>query len=203
MGFIFFIKGMIIGFALAVPIGPIGIMCIRNTITEGRSHGLMVGLGGATSDLLYSSIAAFGITSISNIIDHHRFWIRLSGGAFLLFMGMITYYSRPRERKIVMRSKAMMKSFFFTMLLAFTNPLTIFAFIAVFATLGIGHAHDFFYLWTLAIGVFTGSFGWFLLISSCANYYGVKFNRIILPKINKITGILIVISGAIAIVSVI
>ena len=201
MELIFFIKGMVVGFALAVPIGPIGILCIRNTITEGRLHGLIVGLGGATSDLIYSFIAAFGITSISNSIDHHRFWIRLCGGTFLLFMGVVTYYSRPQERKMVIRSKAMMKSFFFTILLALTNPLTIFAFIAVFATLGFGHVNRFFYLWMLVFGVFIGSCFWFLFISTCANYYGVKFNRILLPRINKIAGILIVISGMIAIVS--
>jgi len=202
MGFIFFIKGIIIGFALAVPIGPIGILCIRKTITEGRLHGLLVGLGGATADLLYSSIAAFGITAISTVIDTHRFWIRLSGGTFLLFLGVFTYYARPRARKIMIRNKEMMKSFLFTMLLAFTNPLTIFAFIAVFAMLGIGHAIGYFYVSLLVFGVFTGSSLWFLLISSSANYYGVKFNSILLPRINKVTGILIFMSGIIAIVSV-
>ena len=202
MGFIFFIKGIIIGFAFAVPIGPIGILCIRKTITEGRLHGLLVGLGGATADLLYSSIAAFGITAISTVIDSYRFWIRLSGGTFLLFLGVVTYYARPKARKIMIRNKEMMKSFLFTMLLAFTNPLTIFAFIAVFAMLGIGHAIGYFYVSSLVFGVFTGSCLWFLLISFSANYYGVKFNSILLPRINKITGILIFMSGIIAIVSV-
>ncbi|MEJ2614444.1 MAG: LysE family transporter, partial [Ignavibacteriaceae bacterium] len=85
MGLIIFLKGIFIGFALAVPIGPIGIMCIRKTLNEGRLRGLIVGLGAATADLLYGCIAAFGITFIANTLVSQRIWIRLVGGALLLY----------------------------------------------------------------------------------------------------------------------
>ena len=68
MEFAIFFKGICIGFALAVPIGPIGIMCIRKTITEGRLRGFIIGLGAATADLIYGTIAAFGLTFISNTL---------------------------------------------------------------------------------------------------------------------------------------
>jgi len=202
MGLIFFIKGIMTGFALAVPIGPIGIMCVRKTLIEGRIRGLIIGLGGATADLLFSGIAAFGVTTISTVIDNHRVWIRLAGGTFLLGMGVITYLTQPKQRKSFIRSREMLKSYFLTIMLAFTNPLTIFAFIAVFATLGIGHKVDHFYISSLVAGVFIGSCLWFLLLSAVANRYGEKFSRKGLPWINKVTGVLIVVSGMVAIASV-
>ena len=201
MEILFFIKGIVVGFALAVPIGPIGILCIRETITMGRLHGLIIGLAGATADLLYSCVAAFGITAISNTIDHHRFWIRLTGGIFLLILGAITFQTLPRERKVAIKSREIVKSYIFTIFLTLTNPLTIFAFIAVFGILGVMHTTSFSNMAWLVTGVFAGSCIWFLLLSFGANYYGEKFSRFGLQWINRIAGILIVISGLIAIVS--
>jgi threonine/homoserine/homoserine lactone efflux protein len=89
-----FLKGILIGFAMAVPVGPIGIMCIRKTLTDGRLRGLMIGLGAATADLLYGCIAAFGLTAISNAIAIERTWIRLVGGAFLGRYGWWTRRNR-------------------------------------------------------------------------------------------------------------
>jgi len=83
----YFFKGIIIGFLMAVPIGPIGIMCIRKTLTEGRGRGFIIGLGAATADMLYGCIAAFGLTVISNVLISQRIWMRLAGGALLLFLG--------------------------------------------------------------------------------------------------------------------
>src|ERR1035441_9454273 len=80
MEFTDFLKGIFVGFAMAVPIGPIGIMCIRKTLTEGRLRGLIIGLGAATADLLYGCVAAFGLKLISNTLVSQRIWIRLVGG---------------------------------------------------------------------------------------------------------------------------
>jgi len=71
-----FLKGILIGFVMAVPVGPIGVMCIRKTLTDGRLRGLMTGLGAATADLLYACVAAFGLTVVSNAIAIERTWIR-------------------------------------------------------------------------------------------------------------------------------
>ncbi|MBK7867857.1 MAG: LysE family transporter [Ignavibacteriales bacterium] len=70
-----FLKGLIIGFAMALPIGPIGIICVRKTLTEGKMHGIVIGLGAATADMLYACIAAFGLTMISDLILEQQFWI--------------------------------------------------------------------------------------------------------------------------------
>ena len=196
-----FLKGIIIGFAMAVPIGPIGIMCIRKTLTEGRMHGLIIGLGAATADLLYGSVAAFGLTVISNTLLTQRIWIRLIGGALLLFLGVRTFRAHPRDPKFQIQNGGQLRSYFTTVFLTLTNPLTIFAFIAVFAALGLGNGLSLFSSSVLVAGVFTGSFLWFFSLSSGATLFRKKLDVIGLRWVNKIAGILIIISGVIAIVT--
>ena len=196
-----FLKGIIIGFAMAVPIGPIGIMCIRKTLTEGRMHGLIIGLGAATADLLYGSVAAFGLTVISNTLLTQRIWIRLIGGALLLFLGVRTFLAHPPDPKFQIQNAGQLRSYFTTVFLTLTNPLTIFAFIAVFAALGLGNGLSLFSSSTLVAGVFAGSFLWFFSLSSGATLFRKKLDVIGLRWVNKIAGILIIISGVAAIVT--
>jgi threonine/homoserine/homoserine lactone efflux protein len=134
---IFFLKGILIGFAMAVPVGPIGIMCIRKTLTEGRLRGMVIGLGAATADLFYGTVAAFGLTVISDTLDSQRIWIRLVGGALLLFLGIKTFRAQPADPKLHIVSSGVLRSYLTTIFLTLTNPLTIFAFIAIFAALGL------------------------------------------------------------------
>ena len=199
--FLFF-KGIIIGFAMAVPIGPIGIMCIRKTLAEGRLHGLVIGLGAATADMLYGCVAAFGLTVISNTLISQRLWIRLVGGTLLLVLGVKTFLARPSKRKLREQSGGMIMSYLYTVFLTLTNPLTIFAFIAVFAVFGLGTGLGFFSAAALVAGVFLGSALWFFSLSSGVKYFRNKFDNVGLLWVNRIAGILIIVSGIVAIVSV-
>jgi len=203
MEFTFFLKGIAIGFAMAVPVGPIGIMCIRKTLTEGRLRGLVIGLGAATADLFYGCVAAFGLTFISDTLDSQRIWIRLVGGALLLFLGIRTFRAQPTDpkSKIKIHSSGMLGSYLYTLLLTLTNPLTVFAFIAVFAALGLGIGLSIFSASVLVAGVFIGSGLWFLLLSSGVILFRKKLDLVGLRWVNRIAGILIIISGVIAIVS--
>ena len=99
-----FFKGILIGFVMAVPVGPIGIMCIRKTLTEGQLRGLIIGLGAATADLLFSCVAAFGFTAISSVITAERVWIRLIGGVLLLFLGSALGGAVSRRSRSLSRS---------------------------------------------------------------------------------------------------
>ena len=201
MAFTDFLKGIFIGFAMAVPIGPIGIMCIRKTLTEGRIRGLIIGLGAATADLLYGCVAAFGITIISSTLESQRIWIRLVGGTLILFLGVRTYRAQPTDPKFQIHSSRMLASYLSTVFLTLTNPLTIFAFIAVFAALGLGSGLGYFSASALVAGVFIGSCLWFLLLSSGVTLFRKKLDVVGLKWVNRIAGILIIISGVIAIVS--
>jgi threonine/homoserine/homoserine lactone efflux protein len=197
----FFLKGLVIGFAMAVPIGPIGIMCIRKTLTSGRLRGMVIGLGAATADLLYGCVAAFGLTVISNTLLNQRIWIRLVGGGLLLFLGVRTFRAQPKDPKIQIQNSGLLRSYLTTVFLTLTNPLTVFAFIAVFAALGLGNKLSFFSAVLLVVGVFIGSSLWFLSLSSGVTLFRNKFDVTGLRWVNKIAGILIIISGIIAIVT--
>ncbi len=201
MQLIIFLKGIFIGFALAVPIGPIGIMCIRKTLNEGQLRGLIIGLGAATADLLYGCIAAFGFTFISNTLVSQRIWIRLVGGVLLLFLGVRTFRKLPADPKIPISNGGHLRSYITSFILTLTNPLTIFVFIAVFAALNLGSDLGNFSASVLVAGVFIGSCLWFLSLSSAVMLFRNKLDLVGLKWVNRVAGILIIISGVIVMVS--
>ena len=67
-----FLRGFLIGLAIAAPVGPIGVLCIRRTLADGRPVGFVSGLGAASADAVYGSVAAFGLTAISGAIAFAR-----------------------------------------------------------------------------------------------------------------------------------
>ena len=205
MDFAIFLKGVFIGFAMAVPVGPIGIMCIRKTLTEGRLRGLIIGLGAATADFFYGCVAAFGLTIISDTLISQRIWIRLAGGALLLFLGVRTFRAKPSDPKsrFKINSSGKLRSYLYTVFLTLTNPLTIFAFIAVFAALGLGNGLRNFSASVLVAGVFIGSCLWFLLLSSGTFLFRNKLDIVGLRWVNRVAGVLIIISGLIVMMSLI
>ncbi|MFZ1290569.1 MAG: LysE family transporter [Melioribacteraceae bacterium] len=197
------LNGIFIGFVMAVPIGPIGIMCIRKTLTEGRLRGLIIGLGAATADLLYGCVAAFGLTIISDLLDSQRIWIKLVGGAILFMLGIKIFRALPADPKHSIKNNGILKTYLITIFLTLTNPLTIFAFIAVFALLNLGGELSYFSASTLVIGIFIGSLSWFLLLSSVVTLFRNKLDLDGLRWVNRIAGVLIIISGIIAVGSLI
>ncbi len=201
MGLTVFLKGILIGFSMAVPVGPIGIMCIRETLGCGRLRGLTIGLGAATADLLYGCVAAFGLTVVSDVIATERIWIRLVGGAFLLFLGVRTFRASPADPKVPIHSTGMLRSYLYTVFLTLTNPTTVFAFIAAFAALGLGHDLSTPSALTLVLGVFIGSGLWFLFLSSGVLFFRKRIDMEGLRWVNRIAGLLITISGIFSIVS--
>jgi threonine/homoserine/homoserine lactone efflux protein len=200
---IFLLKGLIIGFAMAVPIGPIGIMCIRKTLAEGHSRGLIIGVGAATADSLYGSVAAFGLTFISDVIASEHFWLRLVGGSLLLYLGIRTFRAKRKDPTIPVNNKGLLESYVSAFLLALTNPVTFFAFVAVFAAFGLGQKLNIISACILVLGVFAGSCLWFLTLGFVATLFRKKLDAGGLRWVNKISGVLIILSGVAAFVSMI
>ena len=98
MNISFLLRGIVIGFSIAAPVGPIGVLCIRRTLAEGRLFGFASGLGAATADAIYGCIAGFGLTFISSLLIGQQMWIRLIGGLFLCYLGVRTLLAEPAER---------------------------------------------------------------------------------------------------------
>ena len=203
MALIIYLKGLIIGFAMAVPIGPVGTLCIRKTLAEGHSRGLIIGLGAATVDALYGSIGAFGITFVSDLIASQQFWLRLVGGGLLLFLGVRTFRAQPKDPIIPFDKRGLLGSYVSAFLLALTNPVTIFAFVAAFAAFVLGHKLSIISASILVLGVFTGTSLWFLALGSIARFFRKKLNSNGFRWVNRVSGALIILSGIAAFVSLI
>ncbi len=195
----FLLRGIIIGFAVAAPVGPIGVLCIRRTLTDGRAAGLVSGLGAATADALYGCIAGFGLVFISDFLISQGTWLRLIGGAFLLYLGMRTFLARPAEGAVSAQGDGLAAAYASTFFLTLTNPLTILSFAAIFAGLGVGSARgNYISAATLVLGVFLGSALWWLILSGATGLFRDRFSLGGLRWVNRISGAVIAGFGLIA-----
>jgi threonine/homoserine/homoserine lactone efflux protein len=194
-----FLHSLIIGFSIAAPVGPIGILCIRRTLIEGRIAGLLSGLGAATADAIYGSIAGFGLTFISGILIGYAGWFRLIGGLFLCYLGVQTFWANPAEAATAAKGVGLWGAYASTVFLTLTNPATILSFAAVFAGLGLANTEgDYLAAGILILGVFTGSALWWLLLSGGVSLLQSRFNIRYLKWLNRISGLIILIFGIIA-----
>jgi threonine/homoserine/homoserine lactone efflux protein len=198
MGFLF--KGMIIGFAIAAPVGPIGVLCIRRTLAEGRTSGFVSGLGAATADAVYGSVAALGLTFVANFLVSGEMWLRLLGGAFLVFLGVRTFLARPAERAAPATRSRLPGAYASTFFLTLTNPTTILSFAAIFAGLGAGSAGgDVPSALLLVLGVFLGSALWWLVLSGVTSRFRAKLSTRGLRWVNRISGTVLATFGLLAV----
>lgn len=196
------LSGLIIGFSIAAPVGPIGILCIRRTLAEGQASGLFSGLGAATADAIYGCIAGFGLTFISNFLITQQVWLRLIGGGFLCYLGLKTFLSKPAEQAASTKGNGLLGSYVSTFFLTITNPMTILSFAAIFAGLGVGGAGgNYVSAAMLVLGVFIGSTLWWFILSSSVTIFRKKFNPRRLRWVNRISGIIITAFGLIALLS--
>jgi threonine/homoserine/homoserine lactone efflux protein len=188
----YLIKGLIIGLSIAVPVGPIGVLCIRRTLTQGRMVGFLSGLGAATADGLYGAIAGFGLTFLVDFIIGKQIWLRLIGGGLLCILGAKTFLSKPAEQGTSVEGSSLRNAYLSTFLLTLTNPMTILFFTAVFAGLGIGNTEgDYVSAGILVLGVFIGSAMWWLVLSGFTGILEGLLNFKRMQWLNRISGLII------------
>ena len=203
MDIIFFLKGLAVGFSIAAPVGPIGVLCIRRSLTEGRVSGLITGLGAATADALYACIGGFALTSISNFLTSQQVWLRIIGGAFLLFLGFKYFLSKPVKQVATTKKPTLTKTYTSAFFLTLTNPITILSFAAIFAGLGLGsESREYTAASVLILGVFVGSTLWWLALSTSASLFRTRLNQRGLQWVNRVSGTIIMGFGLAAIVSI-
>jgi threonine/homoserine/homoserine lactone efflux protein len=191
-----FLQAAAVGFAIAAPVGPIGVLCIRRTLATGRIAGLVSGLGAATADATYGGIAGFGVTFLSTLLVSQQVPIRLLGGVFLLFLGVRTFLSVPggSHRK---PEGSLASDYLSTFALTLSNPVTIIAFAAIFAGLGVtGRAVDYTAGAFLVSGVFAGSAFWWVILSSVTSSFREAFDLDRMRWVNRISGLVIAGFGA-------
>jgi len=196
MGFL--AKGLAIGFCIAAPVGPIGVLCIRRSLAEGMALGLATGLGAATADAAYGGVAAFGLTAISDFLVGQKFWLGFLGGIFLCYLGVRTFVSRPAEQAANAQGTGLVGGYVSTLFLTVTNPMTILSFVAVFAGIGFGTGKSYGDASVLVLGVFLGSAAWWLMLSSGVALLRSRVNATWMRAVNRLSGAIICAFGVYA-----
>ena len=187
-----FLRGFLIGLAIAAPVGPIGVLCIRRTLADGRPVGFVSGLGAASADAVYGSVAAFGLTAISGALIAYQFGLRLVGGLFLLVLGVRTFAAPVAERPATAGGRGLIGAYASTFALTLTNPMTILSFAAVFAGLGIvATGRDYREAALLVGGVFTGSATWWLALSLGVGALRMRLGPSAFRWVNRLSGAVI------------
>lgn len=192
----FLIKGFIIGFSIAAPVGPIGILCIRRTLERGKFVGFVSGLGAATADGLYGLIAGLGLTVISTFLIGQQIWLQLIGGSFLVYLGVKIFISKPSTLQAKSKGDQVLAAYNSTFFLTLTNPVTILSFLAIFSGTGLANSENGSIIgMMLVLGVFLGSALWWLFLSSIAGVLKKRVNAFSLGIINKLSGSILLFFG--------
>jgi threonine/homoserine/homoserine lactone efflux protein len=196
-----FVRGLVVGFALAAPMGPVAILCIRRALTCGRLQAFGAGMGAAFADMIFGAVAGLGITVISSFIMNYQTAIGLVGGVVVLAMGITTYRTPVVMTNGNVVVKSLRREFAAAFTMAMTNPATMIAAIGVFAAFGpidiqTSPARAF---WLVA-GVLTGSAAWWLILAGVAATMRGRFVARGLPWLNRVSGSIIALSGAVVLV---
>lgn len=196
MDIFFFLRGLIIGFSIAAPVGPIALLCIRRTLTQGIFSGLISGLGAATADAIYGCIAGLGLTFISTQLIHYQLWLRIIGGVFLCYLGIKTIVSKPPEQAAIANNSNLVSAYASIFFLTLTNPITILSFATIFAGLGVASSSgNYLSAIILVLGVFTGSALWWLILCSTISLLRTTLTPHRLKWVNRISGLIIALFG--------
>ncbi len=203
MDLILFIKGIVAGFIIAAPVGPVGVLCIQRTLSKGMVMGLAPGVGGAVADMIFGGVAAFGLTFIADFLIRHDQWMRLGGGILLLILGMhglLRQHAKmaPATPSVSGAAGDAISAF----LLTVTNPMTILTFSPVFLAVGaVVPKDDRPAAWTLILGVLVGSCIWWLMLCALTELFRRRVNSARIVIIHRVSAGLILFFGVVVLLS--
>lgn len=188
------LRGMAIGLAIAAPVGPVGLLCIRRALADGRRAAFVAGLGAAVADTFYGAVAGFGLSFVTGFLIAQQTVLKLIGGAFLLLIAWRTWNARPVLVPTPARGPGMVKDFLSALAITATNPGTVFAFLGVFAAMGAGGAGGAGSGWVV-LGVFLGSTAWWLFLAAAAGAVRSCFSPLWLRRLNQGSGVALALFG--------
>lgn len=200
---VLFLKGLAVGFAIAAPVGPMNVLCVRRTLIYGQIAGILSGIGAAAADTIYGSLAAFGLYYVTSLLLAQRFWLSIAGGLFLIALGIHSMLAHPPCPNANPEPTSLLGDFSSAFFLTLTNPITIFSFLAVFTSLGV-HADDRIDIedGLLIVGVFCGSLLWWLLLSAGVSLFRDRFSATGLEWAGRISGAIIIGFGVLTLLAV-
>lgn len=204
MDLLYIVKGIIIGILASIPLGPVGVVCIQRTLNRGRFNGFASGMGAAIADTVFAIIAVLGLSFIINFVEEHQLYFKIIGGIFLVFLGYRIFNTNPvvQIRNQRRNKNSIFEDFLSVFLLTLTNPLAVFIFIAVFASLGIlADELNYFVAFYIVLGITLGAALYWFSLATLINAFRKKFRLKSLWWINKIAGLSIMIFGLAAAIS--
>lgn len=191
-----FFSGLIIGILTAAPIGPIGILCIRRSLTQGFLPGFATGLGAAIADGIYGLIASIGLSTMSVFLYKYHLIFKLIGASILIIMGLRIFFTKQLPNTISVSNNNFFTTMLETLFITLANPFIIISFTTIAGLLGFGtEVYTYFQASLMAFGILIGSTAWFFLLSLVLSLNVKRFSINTINRINKISGILLIIFG--------
>jgi threonine/homoserine/homoserine lactone efflux protein len=192
------IEGIVIGLVVAVPVGPLGLLCINRALMMGPVCGFFSGLGVATADALAAGIAALGISLISGFLIEHQLALRFVGGLFLCYLGYKIYKTEPVSQAPINNINGLLSAYATTLFLTLSNPVTVLSFVAIYAGWHVPSLHGrYIAAATLTVGVFTGSALWWVGLFIGLTAFHDRFSLRFLFWVHRVSGAVIAGSGVV------
>ena len=195
MIFLTLLKGIAVGIVIALPVGPVGVLCVRRCLFEGAVMGFVSGLGAAFADATFGAIAALGLTVLRDWLLDYQDWFGLAGGLFLLGLGVKALFIVRANEPEPLAGEAMLGAFASAYALTIANPITLLSFAAIFAKLGADAVTGLAGASALVGGVFVGSLLWWLGLSFGIAGFRRVIGRVRLIWLNRISGAILALSG--------
>jgi len=196
------LKGFGAGLVVAIPIGPVGLLCTQRILASGRMHGLVSGLGAATADVMYSFIVAFGLTFVCDFLVDNHIWFRLFTGVFLFLLGVRALMTKHAKKGTLADKLCHFNNYTSTLLLTLSNPMPILIFAGIFGGFGIaGESSSRSDAIQFIAGVFLGSMFWWVLLSVCVGVFHKKVGENTLVFIARIFGGILAVLGLAVVVT--
>jgi len=193
------LKGISVGFAVAAPVGPIGILCIRRTLNDGRVAGIACGLGAAVADATYGMIVAGGLAATGLLLSYAGV-LQVGGGVLIAVLGGLSiraFYSKNSQGRVEQASKkgGWFSAFSTTFALTLSNPMTILVFVGLIAGLGASSNSGPFAPYWLVLGIFVGSCLWWLFLVQVALVAKNRLNLSMMRWLDLISGVVLLVWG--------
>jgi len=189
------VKGILIGLLVSIPLGPIGVLVIQRTVNKSRVAGLLSGMGSALSDTLYAIIAGFSLTYVVDFIRKYEMLFQSIGALVVLALGIHIFFKNPVRdlQRNRLRGNTHFKDIISTFLVTFSNPLSVFVFLAIFTSSGVAmYLEQPYHSLFLIMGISIGAFLWWFSLSGLVSLFRHKISLRILWWINKTAGVVIV-----------
>ncbi len=204
-GLALFARTFVIGILVAAPVGAMGVLCIQRTLGRGARAGLATGLGIATADGTYAAIAAFGLSALSSALVAWQTPLRLVGGAVLVYLGVRAMLTQPKSAACdspdALDGRGLAALYGSSVGLTLTNPMTIMAFGAVFASAGLAAQPGMATAAIATAGVASGSLAWWVALVTVTSVARARVGDGVLAGVSRVSGALVAVFGVIAIVA--